>query len=168
MASSSSPNLVKKNVFTSPTSHSDLIFNPCNHVARLESDPKHSEFDPIASFLMKSPLHYALTYNPPKISKLLIGNFWLTCIYDATSEKVSASILSDPASPDLSFGVEDVRSALHLPTYSPYEKFPLGNEHEEVVAALNYIRGEHDRSPGTLLRKNMGERLILHGISSVN
>ncbi|KAI3718361.1 hypothetical protein L6452_19228 [Arctium lappa] len=119
-------------------------------------DPKHSAFDPIASFLLKSPLHYTLTYNPPKITKLLIGNFWLTCVYDPTPEKVSTSILSDPASPDLTLGVEDVCSALHLSIYSPYEKFPLGNEHEEVVAALNYIRGEHDRSPGTLLRKNMG------------
>ncbi|KAI3685729.1 hypothetical protein L6452_34987 [Arctium lappa] len=159
MASSTSPSskAPKKNMPpTRPTSLTDLVFNPCNHVARLECDPRHKEFNPISSFLQKSPLRFALTKNPPKMSKMLIGNFWLTCVYDATTNKVSASILSKPTSPDITFGVEDVRRALALPSYDCYDAFPLGTEHDEVVAALNYIHGENDRGRGTLFRRHMG------------
>ncbi|KAI3692941.1 hypothetical protein L6452_32766 [Arctium lappa] len=156
-STSSSSKAPKKNMLpTPPTSLTDLVFNPCNHVARLECDPKYKEFNPISSFLQKSPLRFALTKNPPKMSKMLIGNFWLTCVYDATTNKVSASILSEPTSPDITFGVEDVRRALALPSYDCYDAFPLGTEHDEVVAALNYIHGENDRGRRTLLRRHMG------------
>lgn len=133
-----------------------LVFPPCNYLARFDADPSHPEFNTISAFLQYSPLRYAFTAKP-RMSKFLLGSFWLTCAYDAKSETISASILSDADDePDLIFGVEDVREALRLPTYEEYDPQLVGNEHDFVVAALNYIPDPKDKSHGTLLRKNMG------------
>ncbi|KAI3685119.1 hypothetical protein L6452_34353 [Arctium lappa] len=90
------------------------------------------------------------------MSKMLIGNFWLTCVYDDETKQNSTSIFLDPTSPDITFGVDDVRRALQILSYPSYDKFPLGNEHDKVVDTLNYIHGDNDCGRGTFLRKNIG------------
>lgn len=105
------------------------------------------------------PLFFYLRNPNPKTVHLYINlptlTTSLTCAYDSSSDTVSASILTDK-DPDLTFGVEDLRAALRLPSYPSYAPFPLGNEHEEVIKVLNYIPDEKNKSPGTLLRKQMG------------
>ncbi|KAI3772514.1 hypothetical protein L6452_03700 [Arctium lappa] len=61
---------------------------------------------------------------------------------------VSAFILSDAENPDLSFGVEDVRTILELPEYKPYAPFPTNREHEEVVVAMNYTHDGNGKGTG--------------------
>ncbi|KAI3735150.1 hypothetical protein L6452_14638 [Arctium lappa] len=87
---------------------------------------------------------------------MFLGSFWLTYKYDTASHQVSASILSSEEHPDLTFGVEDVRSILRIPEYETYAPFPAVREHDEVVATLNYIHEGKSKGSGTLLRKNMG------------
>ncbi|KAI3706447.1 hypothetical protein L6452_24196 [Arctium lappa] len=136
-------------------SRESLIFHSCNQVARLSADADYPEFNQVSIFLQRSPICHALTAST-KMSKMLLGNFWLTCKYDSTTHQVSASVLSFEEHPDLSFGVDDIRSVLQIPEFNVYAPFPTHHEHDEVVAALQYVHEGKTKGSGTLLRKNMG------------
>ncbi|KAI3758687.1 hypothetical protein L6452_06258 [Arctium lappa] len=140
---------------TTPLTRESLVFPTCNQVAQLSADVDHPEFNQVSLFLQKTPLQHAFTLST-KMSKMLLGSFWLTCKYDSETHQVSASILSSEEHPDLSFGVEDVRSILLIPEFDVYSPFPTNREHEEVVATLNYVHEGNTKGSGTLLRKNMG------------
>ncbi|KAI3718586.1 hypothetical protein L6452_19463 [Arctium lappa] len=131
MASSKSTKASK----VTPLTRESLTFPACNQVARLSADADHPEFNQVSIFLQRSPICHALT-SSTKMSKMLLGNFWLTCKYDSTTHQVSASVLSSEEHPDLSFGVDDIRSVLQIPEFNVYAPFPTHQEHDEVVAAL--------------------------------
>ncbi|KAI3715559.1 hypothetical protein L6452_22545 [Arctium lappa] len=132
-----------------------LAFPACNQVACLSADVDHPEFNHVSLFHQKTPLQHAFTAST-KMSKMLLSSFWLTCKYDSETHQVSASVLSSEEHPDLSFGVEDVRSILRIPEFDVYAPFPTGREHEEVVTTLNYVHEGKTKGSDTLLRKNMG------------
>ncbi|KAI3727551.1 hypothetical protein L6452_16167 [Arctium lappa] len=151
MASSKSTKASK----VTPLTRESLTFPACNQVARLSADADHPEFNQVSIFLQRSPICHALT-SSTKMSKMLLGNFWLTYKYDSTTHQVSASVLSSEEHLDLSFGVDDIRSVLQIPEFNVYAPFPTHQEHDEVVVALQYVHEGKTKGSGTLLRKNMG------------
>ncbi|KAI3703105.1 hypothetical protein L6452_28860 [Arctium lappa] len=152
MASSKSS---KTSKLSTPLTRESLVFPPCNQVARLSVDVDHPEFNQVSIFLQRSPLRHALTEST-KMSKMLLGNLWLTYKYDSDTHQVSTSILSSEEHPDLSFGVHDVRAVLNISEFNIYAPFPTHQEHDEVIAALNYVHEGKSKGSGTLLRENMG------------
>ncbi|KAI3696584.1 hypothetical protein L6452_28974 [Arctium lappa] len=133
----------------------DSTFSWDHWVARLSADVDHPEFNQVSLFLQNTPVQLAFTLST-KMSKILLGSFWLTCKYDSEIHQVSASILSSEGHPDFSFRVEDVRSILKIPEFNVYALFPTNREHEDFVATLHYVHEGKTKGSGTLLRKNMG------------
>ncbi|XP_024958916.1 flocculation protein FLO11-like [Cynara cardunculus var. scolymus] len=113
----------------------DVTFSPCNFVALLDHNEKYPNFFIIIEFLRKCPLFKALTFSP-KMSKSLLLAFWATCIYDASTKSVHASVLSPN---DISFTADDLRRVLELPTYSSYDELISVDNLHIVATTMGYV-----------------------------
>ena len=113
-----------------------VVANNVDFVSNFPNQPTNEVLQDFAAFLGSCRLRYALADIPNFFYPKQVSEFYYTCTYHPTTDLITGTIADD--SRHVSISVENIRTALRLPTFNHYSDLPTAAQLQNLLPLLDY------------------------------
>ncbi|KAL4581019.1 hypothetical protein LXL04_017225 [Taraxacum kok-saghyz] len=113
-----------------------LVANNVTFVSTFENQATDETLQDFANFLASCRLRYALADIPTLFYPKQVCEFYSTCTYQPSTDLITGTIADGTR--HVTISVENIRTALRLPTFTHYSALPTAAQLQNLLPLLDY------------------------------